>query len=106
MVWVGADYGLAGLSLGVVSFVTAIALGILMVSNIRYFHFVSALTARGQFATLVGVVFIIVLVLIAPVPFLFLFTVAIAASGPIRVGLQYLRGRWAARSACCEEPRM
>ncbi|MBW2282708.1 MAG: hypothetical protein JRG82_18385, partial [Deltaproteobacteria bacterium] len=66
-------------------------LGLLMVSNVRYTHIVSYFTARGQFATLVGVVFIIVLVLIAPVPFLFLFFVGICMSGPVLVVAAKLR---------------
>lgn len=73
-------------------------LGLLMVSNVRYTHVVSYFTARGQFATLVGIVFIVVLVLIAPVPFLFLFFVGIASSGPLLALIRSLRTK-AERSA-------
>jgi CDP-diacylglycerol--serine O-phosphatidyltransferase len=69
-------------------------LGLLMVSNVRYTHIVSYFTAKGQFATLVGVVFIIILVLIAPVPFLFLFFVGICMSGPLLAVAANLRSRW------------
>jgi phosphatidylserine synthase len=48
-------------------------LGVLMVSHIRYVHVVSALTRdRGQFITLVGIVFGLFLFYLAPVPALFL----------------------------------
>jgi len=56
-------------------------LGFLMVSNVRYVHAVSFLSARGQFLTLVGLVFAIVLFFLAPVPFLFLFSVGFTSSG-------------------------
>jgi len=56
-------------------------LGFLMVSNVRYVHVFSYLFAKGQFATLVGLVFILVLCLLAPVPFLFLFFTGFAISG-------------------------
>jgi CDP-diacylglycerol--serine O-phosphatidyltransferase len=43
------------------------ALGLLMVSRVRYIHMFSALTGRGQFVTLVGVVFASFCLFVAPV---------------------------------------
>jgi len=43
------------------------ALGLLMVSRVRYLHMFSALTGRGQFVTLVGVVVAAFLLFAAPV---------------------------------------
>jgi CDP-diacylglycerol--serine O-phosphatidyltransferase len=57
------------------------ALGLLMVSNVRYVHAVSYLTAQGQFVTLVGLVFLVFLLFLAPVPFLFLAFTAFVSSG-------------------------
>jgi CDP-diacylglycerol--serine O-phosphatidyltransferase len=47
-------------------------LGLLMVSRVRYVHMFSALTGRGQFVTLVGVVFSAFCLFVAPVPAVFL----------------------------------
>ncbi len=70
-------------------------LGLLMVSNVRYVHAISFVTARGQFFTLVGLVFAIVLFLVAPVPFLFLFFAGFTVSGVLAPA--YVRVRRAAR---------
>jgi CDP-diacylglycerol---serine O-phosphatidyltransferase len=43
------------------------ALGLLMVSRVRYIHMFSAITGRGQFVTLVGVVFASFCLFVAPV---------------------------------------
>jgi CDP-diacylglycerol--serine O-phosphatidyltransferase len=47
-------------------------LGLLMVSRVRYIHMFSALTGRGQFVTLVGVVFSAYCLFVAPVLAVFL----------------------------------
>ena len=67
--------------------------GLLMVSNVRYPHAVSYLTGRGQFFTLVGLVFFVVLFFIAPVPFLFLFFAGFTASGFVRPLVRYAFAR-------------
>ncbi len=59
-------------------------LGFLMISNVRYVHAVAFLTGRGQFFTLVGLVFLSSLFFLAPVPFLFLVAVGFALSGVLR----------------------
>lgn len=43
------------------------ALGLLMVSRVRYIHMFSAITGRGQFVTLVGLVFASFCLFVAPV---------------------------------------
>jgi CDP-diacylglycerol--serine O-phosphatidyltransferase len=48
------------------------ALGLLMVSRVRYVHMFSAITGRGQFVTLVGVVFAGACLFVAPVLAVFL----------------------------------
>ena len=66
--------------------------GLLMVSRVRYPHVVSVLTTgRGQFFTLVGVVFTIFLFYLAPVPFLFLSFNAFALFGLVVPFLQKRR---------------
>lgn len=58
------------------------ALGLLMVSNVRYLHPVKALSAaRTNFFTLVLVVFILIAFFGAPVPFLFVAFVGFVISG-------------------------
>jgi len=47
-------------------------LGLLMVSRVRYVHIFSAITGRGQFVTLVGVVFSAFCLFVAPVLAVFL----------------------------------
>jgi CDP-diacylglycerol---serine O-phosphatidyltransferase len=48
------------------------ALGLLMVSRVRYVHMFSALTGRGQFFTLVSLVFVAFCLFVAPVLAVFL----------------------------------
>jgi CDP-diacylglycerol--serine O-phosphatidyltransferase len=59
-------------------------LGFLMVSNLRYVHGISFITARGgQFLTLVVIVFSLILFYLAPVPILFLSAMGFLLSGLI-----------------------
>ena len=75
-------------------------LGFLMVSNLRYVHGISYLTARGgQFLTLVLIVFALILFYLAPVPILFLTMVGFAASGLIAAPFRWLRARGSRPSA-------
>lgn len=57
-------------------------LGLLMVSRIRYVHMFSAITGRGQFVTLVGVVFSAFCLFVAPV-----LAVFVVFNGYVLVGL-------------------
>ena len=94
LVWVGAEYGLGGLSLGVVSFVVAIALGLLMVSNIRYRSF-KEFDPRGRvpFVAVLVVVAIISFISIDPAVVLFVVFSVFAVSGPVMtlIGLRRRR---------------
>ncbi len=67
--------------------------GLLMVSNVRYVHAVSFLTGRGQFFTLVGLVFFLVMFFIAPVPFLFVFFLGFTLSGLVLPVFRRFRSR-------------
>jgi len=49
-----------------------LCLGLLMVSRVRYVHMFSAITGRGRFVTLVGVVFSAFCLFVAPVPAVFI----------------------------------
>jgi CDP-diacylglycerol--serine O-phosphatidyltransferase len=92
LLWVGADYGLGGLSLGVVSFFTAIVLGVLMVSNIRYRSFKEFdPRERVPFIAVLVVVLVISFVSIDPALILFSAFMAYALSGPITtlIGLRH-----------------
>ena len=57
------------------------ALGLLMVSNVRYRHGISFVIKRGPFFTLVVLVLAIVLCFLAPVPFLFMGFTGFTISG-------------------------
>jgi len=67
-------------------------LGLLMVSRIRYTHIVSALTGRGQFVTLVGVVFCAFCLFVAPVLAVFFVFNTYVVAGVLR-GLGSKRDR-------------
>ena len=58
------------------------ALGLLMVSRVRYVHMFSAITGRGQFVTLVGIVFSAFCLFVAPV-----LAVFVVFNGYVLVGL-------------------
>jgi phosphatidylserine synthase len=59
-------------------------LGLLMVSRVRYVHMFSAITGRGQFVTLVGVVFSAFCLFVAPVPAVFLVFNSYVVVGVVR----------------------
>lgn len=76
------------------------ALGLLMVSRVRFVHATSLLTRdRGNFITLVAVVFACMGLYVAPVPFLFLLFNGYALLGVLRWVLSLLRGRQKAASS-------
>jgi len=66
-------------------------LGLLMVSRVRYVHMFSAITGRGQFVTLVGVVFSAFCLFVAPVLAVFVVFNSYVILGLIRALLR--RGR-------------
>ncbi len=75
------------------------ALGLLMVSRVRYVHLTSLiLRGRAQFFTLVTIVFAVFLFLLAPVPILFLTFNGFALFGLVGP----LLARWRARRAAGE----
>lgn len=94
LVWVGADYGLGGLSLGVVAFIAAIGLGLLMVSNVKYRSF-KEFDPRGRvpFVAVLIVVLGISFVSIDPALILFAGFTIYALSGPV-TSLVRLWQRW------------
>ncbi len=61
--------------------VLEVVAGLLMVSRVRYRHMTSALTERGQFFTLVGLVAAAIVLWMAPVPAMFLVFVGYALFG-------------------------
>lgn len=94
LVWVGVDYQLDGFSFVALSFFVAIALGLLMVSNIRYRSF-KEFDPRGRvpFVTVLTVVAIISFVSLDPALVLFIIFGTFAVSGPVTtlVGLRQRR---------------
>ena len=66
-------------------------LGLLMVSRVRYVHMFSALTGRGQFVTLVGVVFSAFCLYVAPVLAVFVVFNGYVVVGVVRALLRIRR---------------
>jgi CDP-diacylglycerol--serine O-phosphatidyltransferase len=94
LVWVGHDYAVAGTSLAwLTCFVTAL-IGVLMVSNVRYYSF-KELDLKGKvpFVAILVVILIFVLVSIDPPQVLFGSFVLYALSGPVTTGWLLLRRR-------------
>jgi CDP-diacylglycerol--serine O-phosphatidyltransferase len=99
MVWVGQDYSLAGHYMAVVAAITAVLLGLFMVSNVRYRSFKDLdLKGRVPFVTILVMVLVFVLISIDPPQMLFAVFALYALSGPI-VTLVTLRRRRAERKA-------
>jgi CDP-diacylglycerol--serine O-phosphatidyltransferase len=84
MVWTGVDYNLDGESLSyLVAMVTA-ALGILMVSNFKYYSFKDLdLKGKVPFVALLAVVLVFAVYSLQPPIMLALTFLAYAASGPV-----------------------
>jgi CDP-diacylglycerol--serine O-phosphatidyltransferase len=79
-------------------------LGLLMVSRVRYVHMFSAITGRGQFFTLVGVVISALCLFLAPVLAVFLVFNGYVWIGLAR-GLRPKRPAAAARAGAAAAPR-
>ncbi len=94
LVWVGYDYDVSGTTLAwLASFVT-ISIGVLMVSNVRFYSFKELdLKGRVPFMAMLVVILIFVLVSLDPPQVLFGTFVAYALSGPLITGWLLLRRR-------------
>ncbi len=97
VVWLGDDLGLAGSDLRYAALAVTVLVGILMVSNLRYYSFKALdLKERMPFFKAIVVVLIFVLIAMHPPQILFAMFLAYAVSGPL-VTLAQLRRRRAAR---------
>ncbi|WP_455203714.1 CDP-diacylglycerol--serine O-phosphatidyltransferase [Kaarinaea lacus] len=96
-VWVGVDYGQQGMDWRVPAFIVTLAVGMLMVSNVRYRSFKDLdLKGKVPFVALLVVVLVFVLISIDPPQVLFGLFFVYACSGPITT-LITLRKRKAQR---------
>ena len=94
LVWVGHDYEVAGTSLAWLACFVTISIGVLMVSNVRYYSF-KELDLKGKvpFVAMLVVILIFVLVSIDPPQVLFGTFVIYALSGPATTVWLLLRRR-------------
>lgn len=105
LVWSATDLGMSGRELGHVALAVTVAVGVLMVSNLRY-HSFKALDLREKipFVSVVVIVLAFVLISIHPPQILFLLFLAYAISGPLFT-LAQLRRRRAARKGQSADER-
>lgn len=94
LVWVGHDYEVIGSHHIWLTFFTTVAIGVLMVSNVRYYSF-KDLDLRGKvpFVALLAIILVFVLVSIDPPQVLFGSFVLYALSGPVTTVWLLLRRR-------------
>lgn len=106
MVWVGNDYGYLGQDWRVPALIITLAVGLLMVSNIRYRSF-KDLDLKGKipFFTMLIVVLVFVFISIDPPQVLFAIFFGYAMSGPV-VTLITLRRRRAERIRMQEDHKV
>ncbi len=98
-VWVGQEYGFAGPELWLVAFTLTVLLGLLMVSNFRYYSFKDFdMRGRVPFVALLVIVLIFVLVSYDPPQVLFGAFSIYAISGPIMTVILLRRRRLQRRS--------
>ena len=84
MVWVGTDLGMRGEDLVYVAFVLTIAMGLLMVSNIRYYSFKEFhFRNRVSFVAMLAVVLVYAFASIDPPKVLFAGFLVYAVSGVV-----------------------
>ncbi len=94
LVWVGYDYEVAGTALAWLACVVTIAIGLLMVSNVRFYSFKELdLKGRVPFMAMLVVILIFVLVSLDPPQVLFGTFVLYALSGPVVTAWLLLRRR-------------
>ncbi len=99
LVWFATEFEIRGEDVAVIAFAMTIAIGGLMVSNVRFHSFKDFdLRGRVPFVTMFVVVVVFVLVSIDPPVALFLGTLGYAVSGPV-LTLWNVRKRRAARRA-------
>lgn len=97
MVWVGETYSLEHVLLNQAAWVLTVVVGLLMVSNVRYYSFKTLnLRDRVPFVAILAIVLILVLISANPPVVLFSVFFAYALSGPILTLIQ-LRKRRAER---------
>lgn len=103
MVWLGADYGVAGDQYAVLAMLLTASAGLLMVSNFRYYSF-KELDVKGRvpFVALLVVVLVFVFISLDPPQVLFFIFLAYGFSGPV-VTMLGRRKRKAERHASHEE---
>ncbi|MFO7594346.1 MAG: CDP-diacylglycerol--serine O-phosphatidyltransferase [Pseudomonadota bacterium] len=100
LVWVGHDYDIAGSQLQWLTLFVTTAIGILMVSNVRYYSFKDVdLKGKVPFFALLVVILIFVLVSIDPPQVLFGAALVYALSGPLLTSWLLLRRRRQRRAA-------
>ncbi len=94
LVWVGHDYEVAGTNLAWFACLVTIAIGVLMVSNVRYYSF-KELDLKGKvpFMAMLVVILVFVLVSLDPPQVLFGTFVLYALSGPLATGWLLMRSR-------------
>lgn len=99
MVWVGVDYEQSGIDWNIPAFIVTLALGLLMVSNVRYRSFKDLdLKGKVPFVALIAVVLVFVLISIDPPQVLFAMFLTYGISGPV-ITLVTLRKRRAERKS-------
>lgn len=99
MVWVGQGYDLEGRDISILAFIVTAAMGVFMVSNMRYRSFKDLdLKGKVPFVALLIVVLVFVLISIDPPQVLFGIFFLYALSGPVMT-LITLRRRRAERKA-------
>ncbi len=99
LIWLGQDYQLEGRSIAILALLITVAMGVLMVSNVRYRSFKDLdLKGKVPFVTVLVVVLVFVLISIDPPQVLFTVFFLYAVSGPVGT-LISLRRRRAERRA-------
>ncbi len=94
LVWVGYDYEVAGIALAWLTCAVTISIGVLMVSNVRFYSFKELdLKGRVPFMAMLVVILVFVLVSLDPPQVLFGTFVLYALSGPVVTGWLLLRRR-------------
>lgn len=94
LVWVGHDYEVAGTNLAWLACFVTITIGVLMVSNVRFYSF-KELDLKGKvpFVAMLVVILVFVLVSLDPPQVLFGTFVLYSLSGPLVTGWLLLRRR-------------
>ncbi len=84
LIWLGQDYQLEGRSIAIIALLITVAMGVLMVSNVRYRSFKDLdLKGKVPFVTVLVVVLVFVLISIDPPQVLFTVFFLYAVSGPV-----------------------